>query len=72
MRQSLLASGYEALDLIGEGAYGVVWHVLRHLLYPLSSPAHLLLHSQLGFAHTYPTQSGYQTHHTFRPHYVLP
>ncbi|KXN81191.1 Mitogen-activated protein kinase CPK1 [Leucoagaricus sp. SymC.cos] len=28
MRQSLLASGYEALDLIGEGAYGVVWHVL--------------------------------------------
>jgi mitogen-activated protein kinase 1/3 len=30
MQQSLLSSDYEPLDLIGEGAYGVVWHVFLY------------------------------------------
>jgi mitogen-activated protein kinase 1/3 len=25
MQRSLLASGYEALEVVGEGAYGIVW-----------------------------------------------
>lgn len=40
MQRSLLASGYEPLDLIGEGAYGVVWHVLHTICYSRDSPTH--------------------------------
>jgi hypothetical protein len=72
MRQSLQASGYEVLDLIGEGAYGVVWHVFTLYFRIQEALAHHLLHSQFGSAHTHTTQSRYQTYHSVRPYDVLP
>lgn len=44
MQRSLLASGYEPLELIGEGAYGIVWWVLLDLeAFRLCSPSSALL-----------------------------
>jgi hypothetical protein len=51
---------YQLLDVIGEGAYGIVWYCL-FLPYLHDSPSHAM---QLRSSHTISAQSSYQTYHT--------
>ena len=58
---------YQLLDVIGEGAYGIVWYS-DCLLFPsvLNSPS-----IQLRSPSTIPAQGSYQTYYSIRSLYVL-
>ena len=71
MSTFVVGSNYQVLDVIGEGAYGIVWQVSSpspSLSLTRSSPPSL---HQLSPPHPLPAQGRHQTHHPLRPLHVL-
>ena len=60
---------YDIQDVVGEGAYGVVWYGSCDTCNTIANPS--LTKKQLGAPQAFRTEGRYQENHTVRSFYVL-
>lgn len=62
---------YQIKDVVGEGAYGIVWYVSSHCISVFPWIQILTRHHQLCRSQTYSIKSSHQKDHSFRSNNVL-